>query len=84
MNRNTIIRASEIAQYRYCARAWWLGQVMGYQSTNLQAMQQGEERHQAHGRAVMRYHRVRWLALILLGLAAVALVAASLLLGLGS
>jgi hypothetical protein len=83
VSRNTVIRASEIAQYRFCARAWWLGQVMGYQSTNVQAMQQGEERHRIHGRDVMRYHRVRWLALALLGLAAAAL-AASLLLGLGS
>ena len=76
-----IIRASEISQYAFCARAWWLGRVRGYRSTNLAAMRQGEERHRAHGRAVVGYHRLRWLALALLSLAAV-LIAAWLLLGL--
>jgi len=70
-----IIRASEIAQYAFCARAWWLGRVKGYRSTNVAAMQQGTARHQAHGRAVVGYHRLRWLALALLGLAALALLA---------
>jgi hypothetical protein len=70
-----IIRASEISQYDFCARAWWLGRVRGYHSTNLAAMQQGEARHRAHGRAVEGYHRLRWLAVALLGLAGVLIVA---------
>ena len=78
-----IIRASEITQYAFCARAWWLGRVRGFQSTNLEAMGQGEERHRAHGRAVESYHRQRWIAVALLSLAAV-LVVAWLLLSLGN
>ncbi len=78
-----IIRASEISQYAFCARAWWLGRVKGYRSTNVAAMQQGEAQHRAHGRAVESYHRLRWLALGLLILAAL-LIAAWLLLGLVS
>ena len=70
-----IIRASEISQYAYCARAWWLGRVRGYRSANLVAMRQGEERHRAHGRTVVGYHRLRWIALALLALAAVLIVA---------
>ena len=77
-----IIRASEISQYAFCARAWWLGRVRGYRSTNLAAMRQGEERHRAHGRAVVGYHRLRWTALALLSLAAI-LIVAWLLLSLG-
>ena len=70
-----MIRASELGQYRYCARAWWLGQVMGYRSTNVEAMQRGAEQHHDHGRSVVRYHRLRWIALALLVLAGLALVA---------
>jgi len=76
-----IIRASEVTQYAYCARAWWLARVKGYRSANVAALQRGTERHHAHGRAVVKVHRLRWLAMALLGLA-VALVFAWLLLSL--
>lgn len=75
MRQKRVIRASELGQYRYCARAWWLGQVLGYRSTNVEAMQRGSEQHRAHGRSVVRYHRLRWLALALLLFAGVTLVA---------
>jgi hypothetical protein len=77
-----VIRASEIGQYAYCARAWWLGQVRGYRSAHAAAMQQGTARHRRHGRAVEGYHLLRRLALALLLLAAIAM-AAWLLLSLG-
>jgi hypothetical protein len=70
-----IIRASEISQYSFCARAWWLGRVKGYRSSNLAAMQQGGAQHRAHGRTVEGYHRLRWLAVGLLALAALLIVA---------
>lgn len=70
-----IIRASEIGQYAYCARAWWLGQVVGYRSANVDAMQAGTTRHQVHGRSVVAYHRLRCLALALLLLAGSLLIA---------
>lgn len=76
-----VVRASELSQYAFCARAWWLGQVKGYRSANLALMEQGEARHRAHGRAVVGYHRLRWLAVALLLLAGV-LIVAWLLLGL--
>jgi len=76
-----IVRASELSQYAYCARAWWLGRVKGYRSSNLAAMEQGVARHRAHGRTVVGYNRLRWLALALLALAGV-LIVAWLLLGL--
>jgi CRISPR/Cas system-associated exonuclease Cas4 (RecB family) len=72
--RDDIIRASEIAQYAFCARAWWLGRVKGYRSANVAAMQRGTARHRAHGRAVEGYHRLRRLAVALLVLAGVALM----------
>ncbi|HEY3341420.1 MAG TPA: hypothetical protein VGK81_05355 [Anaerolineae bacterium] len=47
-----VIRASEIGQYEFCARAWWLGSVMGVPSTNTRELAEGEAAHRRHGRAV--------------------------------
>jgi hypothetical protein len=77
-----LIRASEIGQYTFCARAWWFSRVKGYRSENVAALQQGTAGHRRHGRRVEGYHLLRRLALLLLLLAAAALVA-WLILGLG-
>jgi CRISPR/Cas system-associated exonuclease Cas4 (RecB family) len=68
-----VIRASEIGQYAYCARAWWFARVLGYRSANQAAMQQGTAQHREHGRSVVAYHRLRRLAHGLLILAGAAL-----------
>ena len=72
--QDPIIRASEISQYAFCARSWWLQRVQGYRSSNLAAMDQGAARHRTHGRAVERYHLLRRLAVALLVLAGAALL----------
>ena len=66
-----VIRASEIGQYAYCARAWWLGRVLGYCSHNVEDMAAGAEEHASHGRQVVSYHRWRRLAYLLLSLATI-------------
>lgn len=66
---NRLIRASGVGLYAYCARAWWLGRVEGYRPVNQAALADGEVAHQAHGRAVVGYHRLRQTAYALLGLA---------------
>ena len=78
---NRVIRASEVGQYAYCARAWWLGQIQGLESSNVREMAQGDQAHEAHGELVAGYHRARRLAYVLLLLAAV--VGAALLVQLG-
>ena len=70
-----VVRASEIAQYAFCARAWWLGRVRGYRSSNVAAMRQGEAGHRAHGQIVVGYHLLRRLAVGLLVLAGLLLIA---------
>jgi hypothetical protein len=70
-----LVRASEIGQYVYCARAWWFARVKGYRSENVTALRQGTAGHRQHGRRVEGYHLLRRLALLLLLLAAAALVA---------
>ncbi len=71
-----VIRASEIGQYAYCVRAWWLARVLGYRSSHQEAMDAGIAGHEQHGRSVEGYHRLRRAGVLLL---AVALVAAAIL-----
>ena len=73
--QDSVIRASEVSQYAFCARAWWLGRVKGYRSTNVRAMRWGSARHEAHGRAVEGYNLLQRLALALVVLAGVLLIA---------
>lgn len=44
------IRASEVGQYAFCPRAWWLGVVEGLPSAHQEEMKAGEAAHRAHGR----------------------------------
>jgi 3-mercaptopyruvate sulfurtransferase SseA len=81
-SNDDVVRASEIGQYVYCARAWWFARVKGCQTENMAMLRRGTARHRRHGRRVEGYHLLRHLALFVLLLAAVALVA-WLLLGLG-
>lgn len=75
--RTPIIRASEIGQYVFCHRAWWLGAVQGYRPVNDAALEAGTQAHLQHGRSVagsQRWQRVGYTLLILGGmLGAVAL-----------
>ena len=65
-----VISASEISQHAFCARSWWLGRVKGYPSAHVGEMISGRAAHHAHGRIVVRYHRLQRLAYGLLFLAA--------------
>ena len=68
-NPARVIRASEIGQYAYCARAWWLGSVVGVPATNVNELQRGATMHRRHGQAV-------WLSRALLVVAAALVVLA--------
>ena len=68
-----IIRASEIGQYDYCAKAWWLGSIEGVQPTNVPELQAGTAAHEQHGRQVSRAARVQQIAIGLLTLGVILL-----------
>jgi len=70
-----VIRASDLAQYKYCARAWWLGSVMGAPSANVRELQDGEAAHQAHGRQVWWSRALLVVAVIIAVVALVMLIA---------
>jgi len=59
------LRASEIGEYVFCHRAWWLHHVQGYESGNARAMQAGTELHARHGGLTALVPLLRWLAIAL-------------------
>jgi len=65
-----IIRVSEINQYAYCAKAWWLGAIEGVQPSNIHELQAGTWAHVRHGRtlAVAGWARRAAIGLLLIGL----------------
>jgi CRISPR/Cas system-associated exonuclease Cas4 (RecB family) len=69
------IRASEVGEYIYCARAWWLRRVAGEEPDGQARRDLGTRRHARHSRAVARSAALLWLAglLLLAGLVAVLL-----------
>ena len=60
------IRASEISEYVYCRRAWWLKQTRGLQSGHTRQLQAGQRHHQRHGRRVRQVSWMRGLAYAML------------------
>jgi len=79
MNRDRVIRASELGQYSFCAKAWWLGSVEGVPSTNVREMDAGTSAHEQHGQTVWLsawLGRAGWICLAL-GLSVLALFLAT-------
>jgi hypothetical protein len=64
-----IIRASEIGEYVFCHRAWWLHRVQGLESANRAQMEAGVARHVEHGRTVQRADTLTRVAIILFAVA---------------
>jgi hypothetical protein len=61
-----VIRASEIGEYAFCHRAWWLQHVQGHASANVRELAQGSAVHARHGRRVALARALRTLAILLL------------------
>jgi hypothetical protein len=60
-----VIRASEIGDYVFCRRAWWLKHVRGLRSANVRELAEGTAAHAAHGQRVKMAAALRVAALIL-------------------
>ncbi|HJR09537.1 MAG TPA: hypothetical protein VJ842_19905 [Pyrinomonadaceae bacterium] len=69
--RGKYIRASEVAEYVYCARAWRL-RVDGHEpASGHRRRAEGEAWHLAHGQGIARARRMRLLAAVAFALALV-------------
>jgi len=64
-----VVRASEIAEYLFCRRAWWLSHVAGYEVHESEALAAGSAYHRQHGGLLWRARLARWLAYVLVFLA---------------
>ncbi len=60
------IRASEIGEYVYCRRSWWLRRVRGVASVRVAQMQAGTRHHERHGRLVQRSSWLQRVAYVVL------------------
>ena len=77
MSDDRIIRASEIGQYDFCAKAWWLGSIEGVEPANVRELQGGAAAHEWHGRQITRAGRLQTIAVALLLLGVVLLAVAA-------
>lgn len=50
--RSNVIRASEIGEYVYCARSWWLRRVAGWEPAGRERREHGSMLHRRHNQAV--------------------------------
>lgn len=57
--RGKLIRASEVGEYVYCARAWWLRREGVEQTRGREAREAGTVWHIEHGRGVTAARRLR-------------------------
>ncbi len=71
-----VIRASEIGQYDFCAKAWWLGSIEGVQPSNVRELQAGVTAHAEHGRQVRRAAQMQRMAIGLVALGVIVLMLA--------
>jgi len=71
-----IIRASEIGQYDFCAKAWWLGSIEGVSPSNIHQLQAGTAAHEEHGRQIRRASQLQVAAYMLVGLGVIILLSA--------
>ena len=65
--RPPLIRASELAQYGFCRRAWWLRRAQRWPPQQQAARIRGRRRHAQHARRLRQAGRWRRLGLWLLG-----------------
>ncbi|NOZ73314.1 MAG: hypothetical protein GXP38_15655 [Chloroflexi bacterium] len=61
---STVIRASEVGQWIYCHRAWWLARE-GYTNQNQTELQAGIVAHEHHAQEVAQAHKLHAIAIYL-------------------
>jgi hypothetical protein len=60
------IRASDIGDYLYCQRSWWLKRSQGIASQNVRELSRGNRHHQEHGQLVQQSVWLRRAAYLLI------------------
>jgi hypothetical protein len=52
MKKQRYRRASEVGEFTYCHRAWWLHQIQGHRPVNQAVLARGEQAHASHSALV--------------------------------
>ena len=71
--RSRRVSASQVGQYAYCARAWWLAVIEKRAPENPAFLDAGTRAHERHGWEIALARGTSRLALVLLGIAALGL-----------
>jgi CRISPR/Cas system-associated exonuclease Cas4 (RecB family) len=71
--RTRRVTASQVGQYAFCARAWWLASVEKHEPVNHDRLEAGQAAHERHSWTVALARGSKQLALFLAGTAALAL-----------
>ncbi len=76
-SKGPVIRASDIEEYVFCPRAWWLRRVKGIEPGALEKLDEGHEFHRYHQKQVLALNKlwVAGIALLLVGLCLILLAA---------
>lgn len=61
-----MIRASEVGEYLFCARAWWLRHVEGLEPAGQERRLAGEYAHRRHSGTLQSSRLLLWLGAALL------------------
>jgi CRISPR/Cas system-associated exonuclease Cas4 (RecB family) len=69
MKRSPLIRASEIGEYVYCQRAWWLHHSQGIEPAGRERRERGRTLHTQHGQQVWFSHLLLVAGMVFLALA---------------
>jgi len=71
--RTRRVTASQVGQYAFCARAWWLGTVEKREPAHQARLDAGQVAHERHGWNVALAHLSRRLAMVLAGASVLAI-----------
>ncbi|MGL4651021.1 MAG: hypothetical protein ACRC1H_16550 [Caldilineaceae bacterium] len=69
------MRASDLASWAYCRRAWWLARVQGIAPGDAAPLEAGTAFHAAHGRSLLRARLFSLLGFALLAMALIGALA---------
>lgn len=67
-----VVSASEIGEYEFCARSWWLAHVLHLPRGNQEQLALGRTRHRQHGQVLRRANTLQWVALVIVLAVAIA------------
>ena len=70
-----VIKASELAEFDFCQRAWWLQHIQGVVAEPSQSLLKGQKHHITHYRQLQNANYLRQASFVLFGFGLLILLA---------